>query len=123
VLVVEDADTVRGLVERVLGSSGYTALTASQAAEALTLAREYSGRISLVLTDVVMPGGVSGPELADQLLRILPGVPVLYMSGYAENAVSHGGVLDPDVAFLPKPFTPEALRRKIREVLDATAGT
>jgi CheY-like chemotaxis protein len=100
----------------MLERQGYTVMVAASADEAVRLF-EGNGSIDVLLTDVVMPGA-SGPELTRQLLERQPGLQVIYMSGYTEEAIVHHGVLDPGIAFLHKPFTSEALGRKIREVLD-----
>jgi CheY-like chemotaxis protein len=118
VLVVEDAPAVRELAVRVLRQQGYTVLEAEDSATALRLAQEYAGSIHLLLSDMVMPG-VNGKVLADQLAQIRPGLRILFMSGYTDNAIVQHGVLAPGVAFLPKPFTTLALARKVREVLDS----
>lgn len=118
ILVVEDEDAVRSLVRRVLESQGYTVLTASAGEEATCLCEQREGAIDLLLTDVVMPG-LSGRKLADHLGLSRPGMKVLYMSGYSDNAIVHQGVLDPNTAFLQKPFTPDSILRKVREVLDS----
>jgi YesN/AraC family two-component response regulator len=82
------------------------------------VAKEHArGGIHLLLTDVVMPG-VSGPELAEGLTLILPEMKAIYMSGYTDNAVIHQGVLERGVNYIQKPFTPDSLARKVREVLD-----
>ncbi|MBI1940202.1 MAG: response regulator [Acidobacteria bacterium] len=117
ILVVEDEEAVRSLVRRVLESKGYAVLTASTAEEAARLCEQQEGKISLLLTDVVMPG-MSGRKLAHHLGFSRPEMKVLYMSGYTDNAIVHQGVLDPGTAFLQKPFTPDAVLRKVREVLD-----
>ena len=117
VLVVEDQDEVRGLIRKVLESRGYTVLVAAAGANALTMAAEHDGEIQLLVTDVIMPK-MSGPEVAKGLTQQRPGIKVLYVSGYTDNAIVHRGVLAPDVAFLQKPFTPDALARKVRAVLD-----
>ena len=116
VLVVEDSDGLRELCRRILERRGYVVLLAANVREALDRFASH-GSIDLMLTDVVMPGG-SGPELARRLGMRQPGLKVLYMSGYTEDAITHHGVLDPGVAFLHKPFTAEGLDRKIRDVLD-----
>jgi two-component system cell cycle sensor histidine kinase/response regulator CckA len=116
VLLVEDADEVRGLAKRLLERQGYTVLAAANADDARQLF-ERNASIDVLLTDVVMPGA-SGPELTGQLARIRPGLKVIYMSGYTEDAMVHHGVLDPGIAFLHKPFTAAALGGKIREVLE-----
>ena len=115
-LLVEDEAAVRQLVFRVLAGHGYTVLVADSGDEALRLLESRGEPIALLLTDVILPG-MSGRELADRLRGRLPGLKVLYMSGYTQNAIVHDGRLDADVAFLEKPFTPEDLVRRVREVL------
>lgn len=116
VLVVEDADELRRLVSRQLQRHGYTVLVAADADDALALF-ERNPTIDVLLTDVVMPGA-SGPELTRQLLERRPELKVVYMSGYPDEALDHDRDLARGVAFLPKPFTSEALGRTIRHVLD-----
>jgi CheY-like chemotaxis protein len=116
VLVVEDEEGVRKLAREFLVGSGYTVLEARNGAAALELAEQYSGPIHLLLTDVVMPQ-MSGRELAEQLAKLRPTTKVLYVSGYTDDAIIQHGVLEPGLAFLQKPFTREALARKLREVL------
>jgi CheY-like chemotaxis protein len=116
VLVVEDEDGLRRLAKRLLQRQGYNVLIAADADEALRLFEE-NPSIDVLLTDVVMPG-TSGPELTRALAERRPGLKVVYMSGYTENAIVHHGVLKPGVAFIHKPFTSDTLSRKIREVLD-----
>lgn len=118
ILVVEDNESVRRFVHGVLESKGYTLLQASGSVEAAKLIEGYSGRIHLMLTDVVMPR-MSGTELAARLAQHFPEAKVLYMSGYTDNAIVQCGALEAGTHFLQKPFTPEALARKIRKVLDA----
>jgi PAS domain S-box-containing protein len=115
-LLVEDEDPVRALVRNVLREKGYRILEASRGEEALELAEQYGGPIDLLVTDVVMPQ-MNGRELARRLANLLPQIKVLYISGYADNAVWYQGGLDSGGAFLQKPFSPEALARKVREVL------
>jgi PAS domain S-box-containing protein len=117
VLLVEDEERVRELVRRALEQSGYTVLHAQQPDEALFLCERHTGLIDLLLTDVVMPG-MSGRDLAERLTPMRTEMKVLYISGYTDNTIAHHGVLDEDVTFLHKPFTPAALARKVREVLD-----
>jgi CheY-like chemotaxis protein len=116
VLVVDDADAIRRLASRLLEKRGYTVLLAANAEEALEIF-EQNVPVAVLLTDVIMPGA-SGPELTTRLRDTHPGLKVVYMSGYTEDAIVHHGVLDPGIAFLHKPFTAEALARKLREVLD-----
>jgi PAS domain S-box-containing protein len=118
VLIAEDEAPVRALAERLLRRQGYAVLSAKDGAEALRAAQRHPGPVHLLLSDVVMPG-ISGPELAERLSAQRPQTRVLYMSGYAEEAVLRRQVLDPGVAFLPKPFTRARLLRKVRETLDA----
>jgi CheY-like chemotaxis protein len=117
VLVVEDEDTLRTLCERILGDLGYQVMPARNGAEAIALAQGYDDRIDLLLTDVVMPG-MNGAELATQLVLHHPEMQVLFMSGYTDDAIGKHGVLDEGVSFIGKPYTPSALARKVREVLD-----
>src|SRR5207237_3483258 len=117
ILLVEDEGAVRDLTRRCLESTGYRVISAENAEEAIELAAEHAARIDLLLTDVVMPGA-SGPELSRRLLERRPDVRVLYVSGYTDSAMASEGILDSGVSFLQKPFTPEALARKVRDVLD-----
>jgi CheY-like chemotaxis protein len=116
IVVVEDEAAVRRLVVHVLRCNGYHVLPAATGAEALETCRSHDGKLSLVITDVVMPG-MSGPELVERLAAIRP-TRVIYMSGYAGDAVSHHGITEARVRFLPKPFTPRSLLAKVREALD-----
>ena len=118
VLLVEDNVQVRELAQTVLEEQGYTVLGAEDGQEALQLAADHTGPIHLLLTDVIMPG-MSGKTVTEQLSRTQPDLKILFMSGHSDETIAHHGVLDPDVAFLPKPFSPTVLARKVREVLDA----
>jgi signal transduction histidine kinase/ligand-binding sensor domain-containing protein/ActR/RegA family two-component response regulator len=120
VLLVEDEDAVRRLASRVLSRSGYRVLAAASGEQAAAIAAQHEGAIDPLMTDVVMPG-MSGRELAEQLLPRHPGMRLLYASGYTEDAIVRHGVSSLETAFLEKPFTPKALLRKVREVLDAVA--
>ena len=118
ILLVEDEKGVRDLVRDVLETCGYTVLEARHGIEALAVARRHGGPIDLLLTDAVMPQ-MGGPELAECLVALQPGLKVLYMSGYTERTVVHHRVLDADVPYLQKPVTVDAVTRRVREVLDA----
>jgi two-component system cell cycle sensor histidine kinase/response regulator CckA len=120
VLVAEDEPGVRALVGEVLGQRGYRVLEALDVEDALRICREHPDEIELLLTDVVMPV-MSGRELAEHVAEIRPEIKVLYMSGYTDNIVVHHGITSIDTQFLQKPFTPAALARKVREVLDRPA--
>ena len=120
ILVVEDDETIRNLVLKVLKGNGYTVLVAANGDEAERVAGQHHGRIHLLITDVVLPG-LSGPEVARRLVTTRTDTRVLYLSGYTNDAVLRRGVLEAGVAFLQKPFTPGVLGRKIREVLDQTS--
>jgi signal transduction histidine kinase len=117
VLLVEDQDEVRRVARTILERFGYRVVEASDAGEALGLARQEQFAIDLLLTDVVMPG-MDGRQLADRVLEARPGLKVLFMSGYTDDVILHHGVLDSGVAYIQKPLTPESLARKVRQVLD-----
>jgi CheY-like chemotaxis protein len=117
ILIVEDEDQVRTLVRRVLESKGYTVLESNRGLTAIELAERHNAPIHLLVTDVVMPH-MSGRALATALTAVRPSMRVLYMSGYTSNAIVHRGVLDPNTPFLQKPFMPDALASKVREILD-----
>jgi PAS domain S-box-containing protein len=119
-LVVEDDPSVRNLTVRLLRQAGFDVHSAARGDEALELARRSPGRIDLLLTDVVMPG-MSGPQLADVLLRERRDLRVLFVSGYTQDTIRQGGTLGPGMAFMPKPYTPTRLVERIREMLDAPA--
>jgi two-component system, cell cycle sensor histidine kinase and response regulator CckA len=118
VLLAEDAEFVRRLSREILTRHGYTVLEAADGEEALQRCLEYAGPIHLLVTDMVMPR-MSGRELVSHLAGRRPEMKILYMSGYTEEAIATHGVFDPGAAFLEKPFPPDALARKVREVLDA----
>jgi CheY-like chemotaxis protein len=120
VLLAEDSDVVRRLLRELLISNGYTLLEARHGLEALEIARNFQGKIDLLVTDMVMPQ-MSGRELAVQLGPERPEMKILFMSGYTEDAIARHGVLDPGTAFLEKPFTPDSLAQKVRELLDHRA--
>lgn len=118
VLVVEDEEVVRRMARRILEMNGYHVLDASRADEAIEICKHYMKPIHLLLTDVVMPQ-MGGRDLAERIIQLRPQTKVLYMSGYTDDAIVHHGVLDPDVAFLQKPFVSATLTHKVREVLDS----
>jgi two-component system cell cycle sensor histidine kinase/response regulator CckA len=120
VLVVEDEPGVRQLARNVLETQGYEVLTASNGQDGLRVAREHKGNpLRLVITDVIMPQ-MGGKVMAEWLKSSYPDLKILFTSGYTDDAIAHHGVLDLDldVAFLPKPYTPSTLTRKVREMLD-----
>jgi two-component system, cell cycle sensor histidine kinase and response regulator CckA len=117
VLVVEDESSVRQLVSGVLRRCGYTVLVADDGFDALRASEGRDAPIHLLLTDVVMPG-MSGRRLADRIAAQRPGIRILYMSGYSEHAIIHHGVVGLGTDFIEKPFTPDALARKVRAALD-----
>jgi CheY-like chemotaxis protein len=116
-LLVEDEAVVRGLARRILEQVGYSVVEASRGDEALRFCAEHAAEVDLLLTDVVMPE-MSGKELADRLKSQYPELKMLFMSGYTDESIVHHGVLDSSVEFIQKPFTPAALVRKVRDVLD-----
>jgi CheY-like chemotaxis protein len=122
ILLAEDEDMVRALARRILQAHGYTVLEARDGTECLQICQAHKGTIHLLMTDVVMPG-LSGRAVADRVAPLRPDMKVLYLSGYADNAVIHHGLLDTGRAFLQKPFSPRTLAHKVREVLDAPPKT
>jgi two-component system, cell cycle sensor histidine kinase and response regulator CckA len=117
VLVVEDDAPARRFVRDVLQSAGYTVLDTGETEEAVHLAMRHPGPIHLLLTDIVLPGG-GGRELAERVLAVRPGLHVIYMSGYTDDAIVHRGVLDPNTPFIDKPIAADALLLKLREIMD-----
>jgi PAS domain S-box-containing protein len=118
ILLVEDETNLRRLARQYLETQGYKVLEAEDGAAALQIVDGYEGAIDLLLTDVIMPG-MNGRELAAHILKLLPDVRVLYMSGYTENAIGHDGTLDAGINLLQKPFSLPALKERVREVLDS----
>ncbi|MGB8801207.1 MAG: PAS domain S-box protein [Candidatus Acidiferrales bacterium] len=117
VLLVEDEKGVRELAREYLEMTGYTVIEAENGHTALELAGLHSGPIHLLMTDVVMPG-ISGRELSERVRAIRPGIRVLFMSGYTDQAVVHHGILETDAVLLQKPFTVAALAAKLRDILN-----
>ena len=116
ILVLEDEESVRSLIRVALVSGGYRVLETADTQMALAMCRNYEGPIDLLLTDVVMPQ-MSGPSVASKVADLRPGIRVLYMSGYTDEAIARHGVVDGGAPFINKPLSPAALRRKVREVL------
>jgi len=116
VLLVEDEEIVRNLVREILKNFGYKVLEAAEGNEALSVCQTYPDTIHLLLTDTIMPG-MGGIELKARIIKLRPEIKLLFMSGYTDDSLTVGGVLDPKIAFIEKPFTPDSLVRKIREVL------
>jgi signal transduction histidine kinase len=116
VLVVEDEDIVRELVCEVLEDQGYNVICAHDGLEALQMAADFDGTIHLLVTDVIMPH-MNGHELAEKLSSVRPDMKILYVSGYSANDIGDHGILDPRIELLQKPFTPQTLARKIRDVI------
>jgi signal transduction histidine kinase len=122
ILLVEDEEPVRNMLEMVLRRQGYTVLVASDGPSALIASARHMGPISLLLTDVVMPR-MSGPELARQIVANRPGIVTLYVSGYTDDSVVRHGIAAGELAFLPKPITPNVLAIRVRELLDRRDDT
>ncbi|MBE7553181.1 MAG: PAS domain S-box protein [Anaerolineales bacterium] len=117
ILLVEDEEGVRNLIGRILKGKGYTVLESRHGDEALLLAGQHQGPIDLLLTDVIMPQ-MSGRDLAERLKKLQPRLKVLFVSGYTDDAVVRHGLLTAEVEFLSKPFSPDTLAAKVRQVLD-----
>jgi PAS domain S-box-containing protein len=116
ILIVEDEESVRKLVQYTLSECGYHCLIADDAESALVLAGSYAGPIDLLLTDVILPG-INGKVLAERLSLVRPGIRVLFMSGYTDNAIVHHGVLDTGTEFINKPFSAQTLKHRVMEAL------
>jgi two-component system cell cycle sensor histidine kinase/response regulator CckA len=117
ILLAEDEEIVRTLAREILESYGYQVLEAANGGAALLICERHTGAIDLLITDVIMPE-MSGRELSERLSQLRPAMKVLYMSGYTDDAIIHQGVLDTGANFIQKPFSPDALAQKVREVLD-----
>jgi signal transduction histidine kinase len=117
ILLVEDEDLVRRLAVKILEEFGYTVITAANGEEGLRLCKEFDGPIDLLISDVVMPQ-MSGRQLAEHVSVLRPETKVLFMSGYTDDAIVRHGILEENMAFIQKPFLPDALARKARELLD-----
>ncbi len=120
VLLVEDEEIVREPARRMLVKHGYTVLAAADAEEALAMVKDHSGAIDLLLTDVVMPGR-SGKDLSLDVATLRPATKVLFMSGYSQDVIVHQGVLEEGVQLIEKPFSADALLRRVRATLDGDA--
>lgn len=116
ILVVDDEDSLRTVIVDLLSHLGYCTLSAANAQDAMELAMEYQGRIDLLLTDVVMHP-LTGPALAEKLMRARPEMKVIFISGYANASLAPDGVLKPGTVLVNKPFTMKILSAKLREVL------
>jgi len=122
ILIVEDEGMVRSLASRGLREHGYTVIEARHGADALQQLEQRGSAVDLVISDVVMPE-MGGRELGRRLAQLQPAMPVLFMSGYTGEDMIQRGLLDPGVPFQQKPFAPESLARKVREMLDARPST
>src|SRR5271163_4476952 len=121
ILIVEDQPGLRALTEEILSSAGYSILAASDGADALRIAEEYSGPIQLLLTDVTLPK-IGGIETAARLHALRPDMKVLFMSGHARGAMTGSGTLDPRANFIQKPWSPQGLCEEIRKILTTQAS-
>ena len=119
ILLVEDDDVIRELIRDILEMEGYQVLMAARGLEAINICQEAVEPVELLITDVVMPE-MNGRDLSKTLAEMYPEMKILYMSGYTDDAVISDGVLEAGTAFLQKPFSPETLAHKVREVLDGS---
>ena len=117
VLVVEDDTEVRRLIREILSARGYRVLESTKGEDAVRMVRSFADPVHLVVADVILPE-TSGPEVVRRVKEWKPGIRALYISGYTHDAVLRHGLMESGVTFLSKPFLPEALARKVREVLD-----
>lgn len=119
ILLVDDEALLRRLVRRILQMNGYTVLEASGGMDAIQLCQQHEGPIHLLVTDVLMPG-MNGQDLAERMMALRPHARVLYMSGCIDSALITLSDRKTEIAFIQKPFTPDALARKVRAILDAS---
>jgi|GEM_PF-463358 len=119
ILLVEDEADVREMAQQALKNNGYTVLTAQHGPEAMETCKKQPGVIDLLIADVILPGGITGPELAEYLHPVYPGMKTLFISGYTDNKLVQHSLSETDTAFLRKPFTPSELAQKIRLLLDS----
>lgn len=125
--MVEDEDTVRKFTRQVLELNGYTVLEGRDGEDGLRVSENHPGAIDVLFTDVIMPR-MNGRELAEKVLQARPGIKVLFMSGYTDDAIMRQGLLDSDTDFIQKPFTSQRLARTLRQILgmagqrDGTGG-
>jgi CheY-like chemotaxis protein len=118
VLLVEDELVIRSLVRNVLVTSGYAVIEAEDGERALEIFKTRAAEIDMIITDVVLPGA-GGRDIVEAMSALRPGLPVLFMSGYTREVIDSHGALNPGLAFLQKPFSPDLLLSKVRELLDA----
>jgi DNA-binding NtrC family response regulator len=116
-LIVENESAIRNLLQVALRRNGYTVLAAESGREALDLVRNHAGAIHLLITDVVMPD-MDGPELVKYISTIRPDTPALFMSGYMDDTLGDRGILSTNANFIQKPFSPKAIAKKVRDILD-----
>ena len=116
ILVVEDNSSLRALAEEILGSAGYSVLSAEDGPSALRISGQHSGQIQLLLTDLILPD-MTGQEIAASLSRGRPEMQVMFMSGYTRETMAQKGVLTGEANFIQKPWTPQGLREKVRKLL------
>lgn len=121
ILMVEDESSVQALATRILGKKGYNVLKASNPKDALRIGQDFSGKIDLILTDVVMPE-MNVIDLIDKIKTQRPDIKVLFMSGYTDDTIVNHGILKPDIEFISKPFTAKSLAKKVRQVLDSNSN-
>ena len=120
ILVVEDDEALRSYTVEMLAELGYRVLSATNGAAAIDIL-DSGADIDLLFTDVVMPGGINGRQLANEAVRRRPGLKVLFTTGYTRNAIVHHGRLDPGLEMIGKPFSSDELTRKVRAILDGSA--
>ncbi len=117
ILLVEDDEAVRAVAQRSLVRFGYDVVPASRGVDAVRIAKEFEGKIHLLLTDIMMPG-MNGVEVASAIAKVRPGIHIFFMSGYADQDLVRQGLLEPGTHFLQKPFTPQELAERIRRIID-----